>query len=327
MKRTSHKGWSLAVPILTFVITLTSCTHRVSESPPHQEIDTDGPVTTHEPVTTQGPVTTHEPVTHIIDLIRPGIDDVEVSPLPSGGQQLETIRAIVLSEGLELVLRDTLVTEEPRVVLEAHSGTYVLVNATDNRWSGTLLCMRNHEQVQCSEAAGVWAIALEPGESAEMQISFRTVGPSGLADHIQLVLIAAAHSEHIGRIGGVYSTSAPDTFEEARPVTPSDVHSKRVDCNTAAVDGSTLLVRLCEEKGSLLRVLAFRDGIAMTTGSTRQPRQPNLYRLMGTGEFRLDIERQLQDAGPRPAVVLMWEGSTGSVPEVWVAIGTPSTSG
>lgn len=236
-------------------------------------------MTTHEPVTTQGPVTTHEPVTHIIDLIRPGIDDVEVSPLPSGGLQVETTRAIVLSEGLELVLLDTLVTEEPRVVIEAHSGTYVLVNATDNPWSGILLCLRNHEQAQCSETAGVWAVTLEPGESAEMQISFRTVGPSGRADHIQLVPIAAAHSEHIGRIGGVYSTSAPDTFEEARPVIPGDLHTKRVDCNTAAVDGSTLIVRLCEEKGSLLRVLAFRDGIAMTTGSTRQPRQPNLYRL------------------------------------------------
>ena len=310
VERTSRKGRVPAVPVLVVlsVFTLTSCMNRASEPPPHQEIDT------------HGPVTLHEPVTHIGDLIRPGIDNVEVSPLPTvnGDPQLDMTRAVVLSEGLEVVLLDTLVTEEPRVALGAHHGIYLLANATDDPWSGTLLCLRNYEQVQCSEEAGVWAVALEPGESAEVQISFRPVA-AGQGDLIQLVPVAAPHSEHIGQIGGVYSSSAPDTFEESQSATPSNPNTERVDCNTAAVDGSTLVVRLCEERGALLRVLAFRDGTAMTIGSKRRPRQPNLYRLVGSGDFRLDIERQLEDAGPRPAVVLMWEGPTGPVPEVWIA--------
>ena len=234
-----------------------------SESTLHQETDT------------HGPVTLHEPVTHIVDLIRPGIDDVTVLPLPvlSGGQQQDMTRAIVLSEGLVVALIDTPLTEEPCVVPEAHSGTYVLFNSTVNPWSGTLLCLRNYEQVRCSETAGVWAVALEPGESAEVHISFRPVGSSGRADHIHIVPIAAPYSERIGRIGGVYAASAPDTFEESKPVIPGNQDIERVDCETAALDGSTLVVRLCDERDSLLRVLAFPDGTAMTIGSKRRPRR------------------------------------------------------
>lgn len=267
------------------------------------------------------PVTTHEPVTHRFDSIRPEIDTVVVAPLPivTDRQQPDGAKTSVLSEGLELVLLDDSVAEEPRVVSEAHQGTYVLVNATDRAWAGTLLCLRNHEQVACGGIADVWAVALKPAESTELKVSFRPVGPSGQGDHIQLVPIAATGSRHIGRIGGVYSAEAPDTFGESTSVTPNNAVSESTDCDTTVVEGTTLVVRVCVARDSVFRVLAFSDGTTLTPGSTRVPNQPDLYRLVGVGEFRIDIGRQLEDSGSRPAVVLMWEGTTGQVPEVWIA--------
>ena len=162
--------------------------------------------------------TTHEPVTHLVDVITPGAEEVEVSALEavSGAPQLDPGKVVVLSEGLELMLVGAAVSEEPRVVPDAHRGTYVLSNATRRLWSGTILCLRNHEQVHCGETSDVWSVDLEPDESAMMHISFRPVGPSGRGDHIQLVPIAGAGSEHIGRVGGVYASAAPDVLHEVR---------------------------------------------------------------------------------------------------------------
>ena len=163
----------------------------------------------------------------------------------------------------------------------------------------------------------VWAIALAPGDAVEMHVSFIPVGHSGAADWIHLLPIAAPGYEQVRRIGGVYAWSAPDFLEESILAEPGDRLSEPVDCDEAVVDGQSVAVRLCEERNSLVRVFVFRDGTVLTGGSAW--RQTDLYRLDGVGEFRLDIEGQLEDAGPRPAVVLLWHGSTGSVPEAWVA--------
>ena len=85
------------------------------------------------------------------------------------------------------------------------------------------------------------------------------------------------------------------------------------------MEGTILVVRLCDGRESLLRVVAFGDGTVMTAGSERRPGQANLYRLVGIGGFRIDIRRQLEDAGENPAVVLTWVGLSGPVPEAWIA--------
>ena len=196
---------------------------------------------------------------------------------------------------------------------------YVLSNATGRFWSGVVLCLRNYEQVRCGETADVWSVGLDPGESARIQISVRPVGFSGRGDHIQLVPIAGAGSDHIGRVGGVYASAAPDIFEDSVPVAPTEADTGGLECGTAAVEGTILVARLCDGRESLLRVVAFEDGTVMTAGSERRPGRANLYRLVGVGEFRIDIRRQLEDAGENPAVVLTWVGLSGPVPEAWIA--------
>ena len=190
-------------------------------------------------VTTYEPVTTHEPVTHLVDVVTADVYEVRVGALQAAtdSPQLDPGKIVVLSEGLELVLVGAAVSEEPRVVPDAHRGTYVLSNSTGRSWSGIVLCLRNYEQVRCGETADVWSVGLDPGESARMQISVRPVGPSGRGDHIQLIPIAGAGSDHIGRVGGVYASAAPDKFEDSVPVAPTEADTRSLECGTASVEG------------------------------------------------------------------------------------------
>ena len=271
---------------------------------------------THEPAA--DPDQTYELVTHLYDLIRPGIDEVTVLPLAAvdASQWPGLTDATVLSEGLELIATAPLDIEEPRAIADAHRGTYLLVNTTDNQWSGTVVCLRNYEQVRCGETAGVWTVALDPGQAAQMEISFSPVA-SGMADRIRLLPIAAPGSEQVQRIGGVYATRPPDRFEEPKLVEPETGSWIPMICDKAIVDGQTVVIRLCEKRDSLVRVLVFRDREALTIGS--KWRQTDIYQLNGVGQFRLSVKNQLQDAGQYPTVVVLWDGTTGPVPETWIA--------
>ena len=110
-RRRSRQRYTGGFCVVALVVVLTACTNTAPDPTPVPPESQTAPVTAPDP--TLAPVTTHEPAYHLLDLIEPGTEEVDVSALRAIGadQRPDLSTAMVLSEGLELNVADALVVE------------------------------------------------------------------------------------------------------------------------------------------------------------------------------------------------------------------------
>lgn len=271
-------------------------------------------------VSSEPPLSTVRPATGPVelvptgDLIPPGTTELTVTSLDSvDAADLAPVElAMALSQGIALEHVGGLRSTEPRVLSGLSPGTYRLTNRTSDYWLGHIVCLRNEEQVRCAADADVWRVEMPLGHAVDLRPEF----PVGPADRLQILLTAEGGSDQPTRIGGAYAGETPDTFEDYTLVTPVAAVSDPLRCATAALEGASVRLRLCDQTLGTFRIVAVTDGTTLSPGSAR--RQIPLLRPQGTGEFVVNVAPQLsgvEDASKK--LVLLWTGLDRQLPEAW----------